>query len=44
MRIDNSKIVVIIGFSAILRKSFSTGCNCCNDRELGYSAITYFGK
>ena len=25
MRIDNSKIVVIIGFSAILRKSFSTG-------------------
>ena len=27
MRIDNSKIAVIIGFSAILRKSFSTGCN-----------------
>ena len=25
MRIDNSKIVVIIGFPAILRKSFSTG-------------------
>ena len=27
MRIDNSKIAVIIGFPAILRESFSTGYN-----------------